>query len=271
MFLVENRQELSTGYRDEEPTTKHCTDLPRLVRGVALTLAMLGVGIGLASADVIIDTFDAGGGFHGANHITTARVIVGGTADSSVRRAVQFTVTGDDFTLDSITLPISLQRNVADNILRVRLTGDSGGAPGATIEVLSENEDIWPAFSNPFTTTTTLNSSANPVLSDGASYWIVTEPTSIPGSAPSTVDFGWYHNTSGVGILVRTQQVTGTGALPTDPWPGSGTMTAIALLVEGTPAAAATNTIPTLSEYGVGLFALLLAGAAVLVIRRMAV
>src|SRR5262245_29829652 len=41
-----------------------------------------------------------------------------------------------------------------------RLTADAAGAPGATIEILSENQGIWPNAANPFTTTTTLASTS---------------------------------------------------------------------------------------------------------------
>src|SRR5262249_15146729 len=103
------------------------------------------------------------------------------------------------------------------NILRVRLAADNGSAqPGATMETLSENQAIWPPFSTPFTTTTTLVSSLNPLLIATADFWIVTEPTQIPPEASSTVDYRWFKNT--IGALVPVRQQLSTTSLPTDPW-----------------------------------------------------
>jgi hypothetical protein len=103
----------------------------------------------------------------------------------ALRAAAQFTVAGGDYHLTSVRLPISTQGSTPGDFLRVRLAVDDGGAPGSTLEILSQNQS-WPATSNPFTTATTLTSSLHPLLSNGASYWIVTELTSFPGGVPST-------------------------------------------------------------------------------------
>ncbi len=116
-----------------------------------------------------------------------------------------------------------------------------------------------------------MTSLANPVLADGASYWIVVEPTTIPAGPTVNIDSRWFSNTSGTTTLFRQQQAFGVGVLVSDPWSGFAGQGDAAFLVEGTPAAATGGAIPTLSEYGVALFALLLAGAAVLVIRKIAV
>ena len=245
----------------------------RLLPVAALAMILTGLIPSSARADVIFDNFDPGGGFDPVSSWNAAYVqdtTLSGYA--SLRAGVRFTVSGGSFTLDSITLPISLQRDVADNILRVRLADDGGGMPGATLEVLSENQDIWPPPANPFVTTITLTSSLHPLLNDGATYWIVTEPTAVPaGPAPYNVSVRWFRNTVGGSVLVRQQVEMTQDVLPTDPWTGTQNSVNMAFRVEGTPAAAAGAPIPTLSDVGVGVFVVLLAGAAMVAIRRMAV
>jgi len=130
-------------------------------------------------------------------------------------------------------LPISVAKSgTSDDVLRVRLTGDAGGAPGATLEILSENQG-WPPFANPFTTATTLSSTSHPTLAEGASYWIVTEPTAIPAGSPIVVDYRWFGNSSGATVPFRQQQVN-SASLPADPWPGSAGAVNVAFLVQGT-------------------------------------
>jgi hypothetical protein len=136
--------------------------------------------------------------------------------------------------------------------LRVRLTEDAGGVPGATLEVLSENEAIWPAYSNPFTTTTTLTSQSQPLLLDGASYWLVTEPTAIPAADPGLVDYRWYANTGGTTVPVLQQTSAG---LPADPWNSATVPIAAAIRVEGPPcfvdaAVALTGAIDSSADWG---------------------
>jgi hypothetical protein len=89
------------------------------------------------------------------------------------------------------------------------------------LEVLSENQNIWPTGTNPFSTTTTLTSTAHPLLSQGSSYWIVTELTSLPSFGTSSIiDYRWFRNTSGTTVPVVQQQAD--GGLPTDPWSTGG-------------------------------------------------
>src|SRR5262245_44678569 len=128
-----------------------------------------------AGATVIFDSFAPGGGFHPQENSGAAFSMLDDPfPPTGIRAAARFTVTGGSSQLTSITLPISVQRNTGMNILRVRLAADNGGVPGTTLEVLSENQDIWPTLTNPFTTTTTLNSVTHPMLLNGSSYWIVT-------------------------------------------------------------------------------------------------
>jgi hypothetical protein len=200
----------------------------------ALTITAIGP-VRHAGADVIFDNFDEGGGFHPQDNWVAAFTYRESGDVWAVRAAARFTVVGRDYSFTSVTLPISRQNTIPGEFLRVRLTTDAGGAPGSTLEVLSENEGVWPQNSNPFTTTTTLSSAANPVLSHGASYWIVTEPTSIPPEDPSFVDYRWFVNsTSQAAVPTRQQQEF--GGLPSDPWDGFSGDVNLAFRIEGTPA-----------------------------------
>ena len=182
-----------------------------------------------ASADVLVDTFDVGGGFHPDYYsvAATGRDMPPFGFDA-MRSAVRFSVSGGDATLTSVTLPVSFQ-GVGTN-LRVRITSDAGDMPGTTLEVLSENASIWPVGASPFTTTTTVTSTTHPTLTDGASYWLVLELTSMP-TAPASSGYNWSVNHSGVTTEFRQQR--SMGSLPTDPWSGSVGPQAVAFRVEG--------------------------------------
>lgn len=183
----------------------------------------------IAELAPVFDNFDPGGGFHPSNNLVAATAFYNFFFTASKRAAARFTVTDGPYRLDSITLPIGFQGAVTAPVLRVRLTEDAGGAPGTTLEVLSENEDIWPSFVAPFATTTTLVSTASPLLEDGASYWIVTEPTAIPSGV--AVDYLWSHNASGTQVVTR-QQMQNPG-LPANPWPGAPLSLPLAFRVDG--------------------------------------
>jgi len=181
--------------------------------------------------DIIFDNFDEGGGFHPQDNLVAASASINPPFTVTIRAAVQFTVAGRDFTLNSIILPISVDKSqTAPDVFKVRLTEDNGGVPGTTVEVLSSNGSQWPAVANPFTTITTLTSSGHPLLLLGRSYWIVTELTALPAQ---TVDCRWFVNTSGNEVPFRQQQAV--AALPADPWNGSLLAANAAFRVEGAP------------------------------------
>lgn len=204
-----------------------------LARAVILAATLVSVSALPASATVVFDSFDAGVTFHPADNLVAATVSrSNGGPIESTRLAAHFTVTGGNYALTSITVPISEQKDVPDDIHRLRITTDVGGSPGATLEVLSENQGVWPTITNPFTTATTLLSTTHPVLLDGASYWVVSEPTSVPGGGNFFVEFRWSMSTSGPQVTV--QQQGGGGELPSDPWPGGGGTARMALRVDGT-------------------------------------
>jgi hypothetical protein len=182
---------------------------------------------------VVFDSFDPGGTFHPQNNLVAAYA-PSSIGTQAIRAAARFTVTGKDVYLSSVTLPISVaQFGTTTNVLRVRLTTDGGGVPGTTLEVLSLNQGIWPAFANPFTNKTTLVSATWPRLSQGSNYWIVTEPTALPTNSASYVDYRWFDNTTGVQLPIRVQE--SIGKIPTDPWSGANSTQALALRVEGVP------------------------------------
>jgi hypothetical protein len=197
------------------------------IPGFSLFLAL----VATASASVIYDNFDESGGFHPQSNAVAAGAWIDPPSTYAIRAAARFTVADRDFTLNSVSLPVSVgYTEPTPDRLRVRLTEDNGGVPGATIEVLGLNGGHWPAFANPFTTITTLASAAHPVLLQGRSYWIVTELNSM---LAGTVDCRWFLNTSGSTVPFRQQQAQGT--LPADPWPGIPIDEPVAFRVEGDP------------------------------------
>jgi hypothetical protein len=173
-------------------------------------------------AVVIYDSFDPGGSFHPQYYLDAARassVDFQPLGEVALRVAARFTVMGKDYYLSSVTLPISVQQSgTTTNVLRVRLTTDDDGMPGTTLEVLSQNQGIWPVIADPFTNKTTLVSATWPRLFQGSNYWIVTEPTAFPTNSRSSVDYRWSYNTNGLQLPIRQQQAI--GSLPTDPWSG---------------------------------------------------
>src|SRR5262245_30202060 len=151
------------------------------LRVLPLSIAAFACGSQLAGATIIFDSFDAGSAFN-PNHALVGALLSRQSPVLAIRYAVRFVVTGDDDALASITLPVSVGSNVPDHVLRVRLTSDAGGMPGTTLEILSENQEIWPPTVPPFSTITTLTSTAQPRLANGSSYWIVIEPTAFPNT-----------------------------------------------------------------------------------------
>lgn len=205
----------------------------KVTRRLILVLAA-SAGFMEARADVIFDAFDTQvGGFHPTDNLVAARVDDSFLGLVSIRAAVRFSVVGRSYALDSVSLPIAVSGNIPDDIVRVRITNDVGGAPGVTLEVLSDGEDIWPPLTNPFTTVTTLLSTTHPLLEANQSYWIVVEPNAIPAASPPYVaGASWFENSTNNAVPALQQQTF--GALPADPWPGSTFDFAAAFRVEGT-------------------------------------
>lgn len=110
----------------------------------------------------------------------------------------------------------------------VRIVADDAGHPGATIEVLSENQNIWPPSTN--VTTTTLFSVAHPLLQGGASYWIVTEPSTALSSCLGYLAYQWHTNSTGTSVPYMEDVETG---VPVDPWINTPIPVNTAFRVEG--------------------------------------
>src|SRR5437660_541463 len=82
--------------------------MARCLRLVLSAFACLLIASGQSSnAAVIFDNFDAGGGFHPQNNLGAADIQLEDFFTNAIRAAAQFTVSGGDFKLTSITLPIS--------------------------------------------------------------------------------------------------------------------------------------------------------------------
>ena len=146
--------------------------------------------------------------------------------------AAAFTVSGGSYRLTSIEMAMN-KRSGANN-MRVSLVTDDGGKPGSVIEVISENEDIWPS-QYPLQTTTTISSPTRPLLEDGNRYWILTEPTSTAASR-----YDWHSASPSVSGLFA--QDTGYGEFPEPPWRWLGTSNNfVAYRVEGVEPAAPTD------------------------------
>lgn len=197
----------------------------RLASITAISLfALLDTG----RAEVIFDSFDTDGTFSEEDWAGGA----GWTGSQGYRTAVQFPVTAGDCLLDAVTLPVSRYKIDSwphPGVLRVRLARDAGGAPGTTVEILSLNQDIWPEWSNPFSTVTTLPSASRPFLSQGSKYWIVLEVSEMWGLP----DYLWHTSSNGPEIPYRTD--LSSDGLPTDPWEGAQGLGRNALRVYATP------------------------------------
>jgi len=204
----------------------------RVPRLIAPLLAVL-LATSSAGAAVVFDNFDPGDTFSPTSNLGAAFAQRMSTSVVALRAAARFTVSGGDYTLDSITLPIGVQISGATgNFLRLRLALDVSDAPGPNLETLTEDQPLWPPLANPFTTQTTVGSANHPQLAAGSSYWIVTELSALPGGNPSTVDYRWFQNVGGTTVEFRQQQ--STGDLPANPWTGFDGPEAVAFRVDGT-------------------------------------
>ena len=109
--------------------------------------------------------------------------------------------------------------------------------------MLSENENIWPANTLPFSTTTTLLSSTNPLLEDGVSCWVMMDTTVAPNTLPlvSVASYRWFINNTLTTTPYLSDSDT-TGSFAVDPWTGANNLEHVAFRVEGEPTAAVPET-----------------------------
>ncbi len=195
--------------------------MPRPIAFLAHALAVaLLLPMAAARADVVIDNFNADGSFSPTGNLGAAGAMHT-TQTVAWRMAVAFTVHNSDYRLSSITLPISQQNTIPGNFLSVYVVPNVGASPAPKrsryVEILSAHK-IWPTFSNPFSTTTTLFSTAHPLLQRDSTYWIVAELDSLPAlSTGQQIDYRWFTNTTNNDVPVIQQQAVGSG--PKAPWP----------------------------------------------------
>jgi hypothetical protein len=193
---------------------------------VVVCAAAAAVAGGAARADVVATTM-AAGPFSSTSASTAASAshIAPNHINLGVRSAVRFTVPStQSYTLDSVVVAVGQAlANVSENLLRVRVAADdgTGNRPGATVEVLSENEAV-PGVANPFSSPTTFVSTTHPQLSAGVRYWIVLELTAWPSATANAwnVTYSWYEG-SGTAPTIshQVQQNEFTPALPVGAWP----------------------------------------------------
>lgn len=212
---------------------------------LAAILAIAGGSTG-AHAAIIFDNFDPGGGFDTgpSNSYATGAQMTFVPVVDTYRSAVQFAVSGGNYTLDTMSLAIQKSNGTPD-LLRIRLTTDSAGVPGTTLETLSENQAIWPTVAP--ISATTLTSLLHPLLTNGASYWIVAELSGPTEDA----SYAWKFNTTGTKTGYQSDSDSNVGGFsPPDPWNGAITQQNIAFSVSGTLQAPPPPPPPSVPEPG---------------------
>ena len=134
----------------------------RKIRFIFLLAVITAVGVcsGIASADVIWNTFGPGDVFDGTQ---------GSAIFSAQTMANQFTVSGNDYLFDELEFPASV--NYGTNLLNVSLRADNSGAPGSIIESF-----LVSGLPTDIAGIRSVNSALHPTLQSGTSYWIVMAP-----------------------------------------------------------------------------------------------
>ncbi|MEZ6059980.1 MAG: choice-of-anchor R domain-containing protein [Planctomycetaceae bacterium] len=188
-------------------------------------------------AAIVFDNYDPGG----AAGASVYRAAGGSSApilgSSYKRSAAAFTVSGNDFRLTAVTLPVTFAGPPAFNqSLEVRLAADEMGMPGNTLEILDDSSILWPNDSPFLAENTRLESALNPLLINGGTYWIVLEPTrTLISGTTSNYDYNWALNTTGQSVSVLSQ--SRRGGFPVDPWTDAAIERPLAFRVEGTATA----------------------------------
>ena len=143
-----------------------------------------------ARADVILSTFGPGD-----SYLTNTLRPIAGTANPLVHyngAAMTFTP-GADYTFDSAELAMSHQ--AATNSYKFTLAPDVAGQPGAPLE-------SWVLALPTSASVVQIPSTAHPLLSAGATYWLVAQPTAAN-------QFGfWYVNDQGIDTGSVQSQIT---------------------------------------------------------------
>jgi hypothetical protein len=181
--------------------------------------------------------------------------------------ATPFTVsTGSDIPLESISLAMYKQPDNtgtgADGVgtnhdnLTILLVKDSGGFPSTNPADIVETLSVNPSIPEDSTSFLDLTSATHPVLDNGATYWVIAEPTTID-TADTNDDslFYWIQNDEGAQFDYTIDEYTtfnGVGS-----WTGffdqSFTIEAPTLAVYGVSADAAAPEPGSLALLGAGL------------------
>lgn len=127
--------------------------------GLAALLAV-GVCSGIASADVIWNTFAAG---------DTFPISSGTGIDPEQILACQFAVSGNDYLFDQLEFAAAVYYGAES--IAASLRADSAGIPGSTIESLPLVTGV-PQYAGKLS----VNSVTRPLLQNGSTYWIVLAP-----------------------------------------------------------------------------------------------
>jgi hypothetical protein len=129
-------------------------------------LAGLTLSVGLicstVSADVLFSNLDAN------DSSTGSATILGGTNQSNNTLAADFTVSGGDHFLTSIEVVVA-NFGAPPHTVAASIRDDNAGTPGTILESFSFIGDLGDS-NNP--TTIFLDSVSNPLLLDGATYWV---------------------------------------------------------------------------------------------------
>lgn len=153
-----------------------------------------------AGAAVIFNNFGTGDTFDTDFDPAPQDVVWFQEDEVGIAAATKFTVpAGPGYNLSSVTLALDHDESFSIN-LKVLLVADNANSPtGATVEELLEAPPLTPVLPNLGSpAAVTFPSASNPVLTGGASYWVVLRPA-VENTANNSNDglVGWWPNSTG--------------------------------------------------------------------------
>lgn len=192
----------------------------------------------VVQADVIYSNFGPGTTFDSG----VSYVLSGPSSPVGMYTMAMPFIPSASYTLDSATVAIGIDQGT--NSFDLAVYDDSGGRPGST--VLESWSGIVMGPDHSATTTETVLSASNPLLTGGSPYWLV-------ASASADTWAGWMYNSTGDlgGYAFST-----TG--PAGPWNVSPPLSEEgAYSVMGTPAGATVPEPATFALFALGLVGIL--------------